>query len=125
MFASNDNASDWQGYIGYPIVAVLLVLGRIPHQKGIADALRGIAWKNLNDAHKRNYNAAIEEALSDVDNKGATRAAVEAEVDNIAAALKELRLEKLSPAKAQYTRYSWRSRNRWCLTGPGKTSEAR
>ena len=26
---SNDNASYWQGYLGYPIVAVLIALGRV------------------------------------------------------------------------------------------------
>ena len=42
---SNDNASYWQRYIGYPIIAVLMVLGRLDFDGTVTQALSGIAWK--------------------------------------------------------------------------------
>src|ERR1035441_7523817 len=30
---SNDNASHWQGYLGYPIIAVLFLQGKIAYDK--------------------------------------------------------------------------------------------
>ena len=34
---SNDNATRWQGYIGYPIIAVLLETGRIPYDRAMRE----------------------------------------------------------------------------------------
>ena len=34
MVTANDNASYWQGYLGYPILAVLLVPRRAPRRRG-------------------------------------------------------------------------------------------
>jgi hypothetical protein len=42
LFSSNDNASYWQGYAGYPIVAVLLATGRIPYDPLVAGLLAGV-----------------------------------------------------------------------------------
>jgi hypothetical protein len=62
-FTSNDNASKFQGYIGYPIIAVLLHLGKLPYDPGTAAPLKGIPWKELNDRFKRDYEKAIDHAL--------------------------------------------------------------
>src|SRR5690349_2780037 len=65
--SSNDNASYYQGYAGYPIIAILLKIGRVQFKSEIADLLRAIPWKALNTKHKRNYDKAVEEALSRLD----------------------------------------------------------
>ena len=36
---SNDNSSYWQRYIGYPIIAVLMALGRLDFDETVAQAL--------------------------------------------------------------------------------------
>lgn len=61
---SNDNASVWQGYTGYPIIATLMALGRIRYDEGIIFHFRDIPWKSLNAAHKNNYAAAVNEVLT-------------------------------------------------------------
>ena len=50
---SNDNASRWQGYTGYPIIAVLLVLKRLDYRPEAAAALAGVPWNELNKQYKR------------------------------------------------------------------------
>ena len=42
---SNDNASYWQGYPGYPILAVLMVRTDLNFSPRIASSLSGVAWK--------------------------------------------------------------------------------
>src|SRR5437868_15476490 len=45
--SSNDNASYWQGYLGYPAIAVLLARGAYRPPATVVDALAGVAWKDL------------------------------------------------------------------------------
>ena len=65
-FASSDPATYWQSYPGYPVIAVLILQGRIPADPELMEHMKGIPWKQLNDAHKRNYKAAAEEALEKI-----------------------------------------------------------
>ena len=70
-FASSDPATYWQSYPGYPVLAVLLKQGRLPLDEELIQPMAGIPWKKLNDAHKRDYAAAAEEAMKDIENKEA------------------------------------------------------
>lgn len=51
----NDNGSYWQGYLGYPAIAYLLKIGLIPHSPALANLLKGIKWKDLNQAFKNDF----------------------------------------------------------------------
>src|SRR5512144_3190240 len=73
---SNDNATRWQGYAGYPIIAVLLQTGRISYDQAIAEALAGVPWHSLNEQFKRDYDAAIEQVLQQVTARGGDAEAV-------------------------------------------------
>lgn len=90
---SNDNATRWQGYIGYPIIAALLQTGRIPFDRGAADALAGVPWHALNQQYKRDYDAAVAEVLSGV----ADADAIRREAARIYATLAALELERPEP----------------------------
>lgn len=70
---SNDNATRWQGYLGYPIIAVLLQTGRIPYDAVAAGALAGVPWHALNKQYKRDYDAAVDHVLSGVSKPDAVR----------------------------------------------------
>ena len=39
-YSSNDNATYWQGYAGYPVIAVLMLQGRLPLDRAAADGSR-------------------------------------------------------------------------------------
>jgi hypothetical protein len=92
--AANDNASYWQGYVGYPIVAVLLTLGVLRADEQIVGQLAGIQWHELNARLKRDYDAAVDSVLTTLAQQGADRARIEAEVDGIMAQLATLELER-------------------------------
>ena len=63
VYRSNDNATYWQGYAGYPVIMALLLQGELPFDSEVASWFAGIPWKQLNDTHKRDYDAALEEAF--------------------------------------------------------------
>ena len=80
---SNDNASYWQGYIGYPIIAVLLKVGRLPFTQQLAGLLAGVKWKEINDQYKRDYDKAITHVLEEAGASQEERAQLALEVQGI------------------------------------------
>ena len=97
---SNDNATRWQGYAGYPIIAVLLHMGRIPYDPQAAAALANVPWHALNQKFKRDYDAAVEHVLAEVTQRGGDADALRREVDRIYTALAALELEKPEPKRS-------------------------
>ena len=52
LYTSNDNGSYWQGYAGYPMIAVFMLQGRLPLDRHIAGYFKGINWPELNARYK-------------------------------------------------------------------------
>ena len=95
QITSNDNASYWHGYIGYPIIAVLMALGRLDFDVRAAQALSGIAWKQMNRRFRNHYDMAVDSVLQNLDVEPGLRQTVVSEVDKIFNQLETLDLEKL------------------------------
>lgn len=95
QIASNDNASYWQGYAGYPIIAVLLALGRLAAAENVVRHFAGIHWKALNKEYKNNYDSAVAAVLASLSDKGVDTAEIQRTVDDIYTDLRDLSLEKL------------------------------
>ena len=70
IYVSNDNATFWQGYPGYPILAILMLQHKLPFKENIISLFKNINWHELNLKYKRNYDKAIEEALSNINYDG-------------------------------------------------------
>jgi hypothetical protein len=96
---SNDNASFWRGYLGYPIMAVLMKTGRLTFSEEAAKHLAGIHWKQLNKQCKNDYRKVVERVLESLQAKGVESGKIVEEVDRIFSAVKELKLEKLAAKK--------------------------
>ena len=91
---ANDNASYWQGYLGYSIVAVLLTLGVLHADEQVVGQLAGIQWHELNARFKRDYDAAVDSVLTALARQGADRTRIEVEVAGVMAQLATLELER-------------------------------
>lgn len=98
--SSNDNASYWQGYLGYPVVAVLLATGKIAFRPEIANPLAGIAWKDLNTKFKKDYSKAVQSVLESIEVGGGNINKIKEEVESIYAQLSQLKLERGQARKA-------------------------
>jgi hypothetical protein len=88
--SSNDNASYWQGYLGYPAIAVLLARGMLSASAEATRALAGIPWKELNRRFKNDYERTAAEVARIVAERGGDFSAVRAEAAAILDALAAL-----------------------------------
>lgn len=64
-YASNDSATYWQGYPGYPIIAVWFLQELLPVPNHILPYFKGIDWHKRNEKHKRRYAQALQEVLEE------------------------------------------------------------
>lgn len=62
-YSSNDKGTYWQGYPGYPVVAVLMLQGKLPYDENLARQLSNINWKEVIRRHGNDYRAAVSEVL--------------------------------------------------------------
>jgi len=92
--SSNDNASVWQGYIGYPVIAVLLAKGIIAYDPSTAKQLAGVEWNSINKEYKRDYDKAVASVLDKIEANGGDRAPIVLQVEEIYTKLCNLKLEK-------------------------------
>lgn len=67
LFSSDDNASFWRGYAGYPVIAVLMLQGRLPYDKEEALLWKDVNWKALNTKYRNRYAEAVKEVALERD----------------------------------------------------------
>jgi hypothetical protein len=92
--SSNDNASYWQGYLGYPAIAVLIARGKLHASAEATRMLAGIPWKELNRRFKNDYARTAAEVARIVAERGGDFDAIRAEAASILDALAALGLER-------------------------------
>ncbi len=88
---SNDNGTYYRGYVGYPIIAFLMIKKKLPFDQRIAEALKGIPWKELNEMYKR-YAIVEEIVLKRAEERGVSRRTVLDFVNIVLKKLSTLRL---------------------------------
>ncbi len=54
VVSSDDNGTTFRNYVGYPIIAFMMINGELPYDSEIGEALKDIKWKSLNEQYK-NY----------------------------------------------------------------------
>ena len=92
--SSNDNGSYWQGYLGYPAIAVMLLRGLYDVQPEVIRALGGIPWNELNRRFRNNYERTIEEVMRRAGEAGVDPELIVAEAEAILT-----RLRKAAPLR--------------------------
>lgn len=98
-YSSNDNASYWQGYMGYPLIAVLMIQGKINYDPAVPPYFKNINWKALNTEYKNKYDKAVSSVLERLKSEGADIALIKNEVQRIYEQIKLLDIKrKRSPA---------------------------
>jgi hypothetical protein len=90
VYTSNDSASYWQGYAGYPMIAILMLQGKITLNRTIADHFKGINWKKLNAEHKAKYKEAVKFILDNLQQKGVDCDIINTEVKKVYEEIKML-----------------------------------
>lgn len=89
-YSSNDNASYWQGYLGYPIIAVLMLQGKLPLDKEIAGNFKGINWKKLNTEHNNKYSEVVKQIMQELKTSGVDCDKINIEIDKVYKEIEQL-----------------------------------
>jgi len=79
----NDNGSYWAGYLGYPAIVFLLKIGVIPYNPDLANLLKDIAWKDINQNFKNDFAKTEVYCQKLVQERGGDLPALLAETENI------------------------------------------
>lgn len=61
---SNDNSSYWKGELGYPSIAFLMKTRILAYDADIANILKGVPWKDINQKFKNNFEKSLDFILS-------------------------------------------------------------
>lgn len=79
IFTSTDPATYWQGYPGYPVIAVLMLLGKLGYNKELAAKFAGVEWKKVNKKFRNDYSKALKyvEEERGIDAEAVTSASTE------------------------------------------------
>lgn len=89
VISSNDNASYWQGYLGYPAIAVMLARGLCPVRAGVISALAGISWNELNRSFRNDYSRTIAEVMRRAEERGFDSKIITEEAEAVLSKLRE------------------------------------
>jgi DNA-dependent RNA polymerase auxiliary subunit epsilon len=92
---SNDNGTYYRNYVGYPIIAFLMVKGILPYDDKLANALKGINWRKINEAYK-NYSLVENHVKDLLKSKNFSAEYVDKFIDEVLKKLKSLPLYKIS-----------------------------
>jgi len=94
---SDDNASHWQGYLGYPGIAYLMKKGVLPFDAELAKQFAGIEWKKLNSRfreHEKVINYLATEMHIDIETARMF-------ADKVIASFSQLHLQKWTSSKLE------------------------
>ena len=92
VYTSNDNASYWRGYAGYPIIAVLMLQKKLSLNSDIIDYFKGINWTELNKKYKAKYSEAVEEVMDNLNRKNVNVSKIKEEVEKVYEEIKALNI---------------------------------
>ncbi len=93
---SDDNGTKYRGYVGYPIIAVLMKKGMLPYNERVANALKGIKWKTLNEKYKKYW--LVEKIVKNIaQRKGVPSEEIDRYVETVLSQLKQLELRLAEP----------------------------
>lgn len=88
---SDDNGTRLRGYVGYPIIAVLMLNGILPFNERLSKALKGIPWRKLNETYKK--YAIVEKIVKELAQKNGVKSyEIDLFVENVLKRLRSLYL---------------------------------
>lgn len=89
---SDDNGTKLKGYVGYPIIAFLMLKGIIPFDDKLIKALTGIPWRKLNETYKH-YHIVERIILQKLKNTDIDEKSVDLYIEKVLNILTSLRLK--------------------------------
>lgn len=91
--SSNDNGTLYRNYVGYPVISFLMIKGVLPYDDKVANALKGINWRKINQELK-NYSTVEKYVKEFLKSKGIDETYVNWIIEEVLNNLKSLSLSK-------------------------------
>lgn len=102
-YISNDNMSYYVQTIGYPILATMMLEGKLNYNKNIIPLFKDINWKEINTKYKNDYVEACKFILDQIKLSGADLNFIKAETEKTYREVQSLKLKyiksKIFPPK--------------------------
>lgn len=67
---SNDNSAYYTYTLSYPMIAFLMLIGRIPYEKKLLEIFKDICWDDINKEFKNDYDKSIKAVLGELKREG-------------------------------------------------------
>lgn len=90
---SDDNGTRFRNYIGYPILAFMMVKGLLPYDRDIGMALKDVKWRSVNELFK-NYRLVERYIKEELRRGGISFNRVDGYISSVLEALSKITLEK-------------------------------
>ena len=94
VIVSNDSGSTNQGYLGYPAVAFLLKMGKLPYDPQFLIMLKAINWQEIKEQVNKDHEATLRVLLGMLFQEGFDVDALAEECDRIEQELENLKVKK-------------------------------
>jgi len=91
--SSDDNGTVYRGYVGYPIIACLMAEGKLPVDWELAERLKGVPWRKLNEMYKK-YDEVIKHVYAE---RRIDRSRAERYISTVLEQLAKMGLRRESP----------------------------
>ncbi len=66
IYYSSDSATYWQGYPGYPVIAVLMLKNILSLNTEVSKYFKDINWNEINKQNKRDYKKSVDQILTNL-----------------------------------------------------------
>lgn len=91
LYYSNDNSTYWQGYIGYPVIAVLMLKNVLSLNTEVSKYFKDINWNEINKRNKNDYKKSVDQILTDI--PSSEKELIYMEFDKVYEEIKKLDIE--------------------------------
>jgi hypothetical protein len=80
--------------MGYPLIAVLMLKGRLDYDKTVAACFKGVNWKELNTAYKNQYGKAADAVLERLAHEGNDAAKIKQDAESVYEQINRLNIKR-------------------------------
>lgn len=80
---SNDNSAYYTYSLSYPMIAYLMLIGKIPYEQKLLELLRDICWEDVYKHFKNDYDKSIKIVMGELKSEGIDVDFVRKEIEKI------------------------------------------
>jgi len=80
---SNDNTAYYTYSLSYPMIAYLMLIGKIPYEQKLLEILKDICWEDIYKQFKNDYDKSIKIVMGELKSEGTDVEFIRREIEKI------------------------------------------